>query len=121
MDGALKMAKTKLEYLEELKVHPMYKKLWDKLKPIEKSFVVDALVEMESLDNNKFYFKMNRMFITQQVEILNGSRYEKDLIAPTQKVGDTKKVKHRFGSIMDLLGTCSQKQNSDLKKEGKGV
>ena len=105
--------KTKLDYLEELKVHPMYKTLWAKLKPVEKMFVTDVLTEWENLDHDDFYFKMNRLFIQKNIEKFNGNEYEKDVINPTQKVGDPKKVKHRMGYILDLLGSAANMQKND--------
>ena len=107
---------TKLDQLEKLKVHPMYRKVWDKLKPLEKRFVTDTLIEWENLSKDEFYFKMNRLFIGKEFEVMNGTKYYQDDINPQPKVGDVhRKPKHRMGSIMDLLGSAANMQSYEEK------
>jgi hypothetical protein len=103
---------TKIQQLEKLKVDPMYRNVWARLKPLEKMFVTDTLIEWEDLDINTFYHKMNRLFINSRVEKMNGTEYFQDDINPQPKVGDThRKPKHRMGSIMDLLGSAANMQS----------
>lgn len=103
--------KTIVEILNSKKTNAWFSKSFTILKPYQLQFVEDYLVEYQNKEFNEFHKDLNRLFIINKVENIQGKVYSYNEVFPVNSKGNHPRV----STAQELISAVF----NDFKGQGK--